>query len=286
MQIDYALILSAGLGTRMGEIGKVLPKVMWPILNKRLIDLQINYCRELGIKKIFINTHFLSNVIESHIAKNYPEVIILHEDPILDSGGAIHNLATQAGVNYRGNLLTINGDQFYLFDKKYFNEALSFLADCRAVLFGIEVNKNSSYNETVLHDGFLTDIAKNNQDRDYVTFSGIGLIKLDGLKKVEGPSKFFQTVAPFKSEKVKMITPTNVEYWDFGTASIYFDSLSKIKEKINNENSFIKFLERCNVDLSSIKNYFNAELKSIDLDGQNGFHENSIRFKEIVMRLN
>ena len=49
MQIDYALILSAGLGTRMGEIGKILPKVLWPIYFKSLLELQIRYCQSLGI---------------------------------------------------------------------------------------------------------------------------------------------------------------------------------------------------------------------------------------------
>jgi NDP-sugar pyrophosphorylase family protein len=110
---------------------------MWPILNKRLIDLQINYCRDLGIKKIFINTHYLADVLERHIREQYgDDIVLLHEDPLLDSGGAIHNLANREDVNYSGNLLTVNGDQFLIFEKMAIEEALLKLENSRAVLFG------------------------------------------------------------------------------------------------------------------------------------------------------
>ncbi len=67
MQIDYALILSAGKGTRMGEVGKLLPKPLWPIFHKTLLELQVEYCLELGIKKIFINTHYLAESIRNFL---------------------------------------------------------------------------------------------------------------------------------------------------------------------------------------------------------------------------
>ncbi len=37
MQINQALLLCAGLGTRMGNIGKHIPKPLWPIFEKKFI---------------------------------------------------------------------------------------------------------------------------------------------------------------------------------------------------------------------------------------------------------
>jgi NDP-sugar pyrophosphorylase family protein len=121
MQIDYALILSAGLGTRMGAIGKKIPKVLWPLYFKTLLELQIRYCQERGVKKIYINTHFLHDEIVKFLENSKLQglVTILYEDPLLDSGGAIHNLANRAEINYNGNLLLVNGDQFLFFNDDY-----------------------------------------------------------------------------------------------------------------------------------------------------------------------
>lgn len=278
MQIDYALILSAGLGTRMGEIGKVVPKVMWPVLNKKLIDLQIDYCRDLGIKKIFINTHYLAEVIEAHIKENYgDDIVLLNENPLLDSGGAIHNLAMRNDVNYSGNLLTVNGDQFLIFNKKEITEALSWLEDSRAVLFGIEVDKNENYNETIVENNKLVDIVKNDKTKNYITFSGLGLIKLNGLKREPGPTKFFQTVANYRNELVKMLIPKHLEYWDFGTAEIYFRSIEELSHRHHDVDcQFVEFLKKHNIEFEKLSSYLNTELKSINLEGQSKFEKNSI----------
>jgi choline kinase len=286
MQVDCALILSAGLGTRMGEIGKVIPKVMWPIGQKKLIDLQIDYCRDLGINKIFINVHYLSKVIEDHIVKNYgKEIIILNEDPLLDSGGAIHNLAKHPLVNFKGNVLLVNGDQFLIFEKGYYNQALSILDDARAVLFGIKVGKNENYNEVKVEKSKMVEIAKNQKTHDYITYSGLGILKLDGLIHVDGISKFFETVANYKTENIKMITPEVFEYWDFGTAPIYFENIFKALGLDETNSSFINFLKKHSVNLKSESLFINQELLSVDLDRKGRFAKSSLLKNEIVQKI-
>ena len=53
MQVDYVLVLAAGKGTRMGEIGKKIPKVIWPIFNKSILELEVlhakKYCKQKAI---------------------------------------------------------------------------------------------------------------------------------------------------------------------------------------------------------------------------------------------
>ena len=96
MPIDYCLILAAGFGTRMGEIGKHLPKVMWPVFEKTLLELQVSYARSLGIKNIYINLHYMGETIEKFCKEksSFEGVQLLWEKPeILDIGGAIHQLA-------------------------------------------------------------------------------------------------------------------------------------------------------------------------------------------------
>jgi mannose-1-phosphate guanylyltransferase len=288
MQIDYALILSAGLGTRMGEIGKILPKVLWPINGVPLLELQIHYCVELGIKKIYINTHFLHEQIENFISSKKwgVEITLLHENPLLDSGGAIHNMAARAEVSYRGNVLLVNADQFLFFEKNMWEEALRELRDSRAALFGIVVDKSAAYNETICENKKLVEIRKNTEKTcDYMTYSGLGILKLDGLLKVAGISRFFETVANFKAEKVYMIELKKSEYWDFGTASIYAENIFKLFEKENDQSSFIDFAKRQNVFSEQSKNFLNREKKSINLDSKGVFREGSIVCGEVVQKI-
>ncbi len=289
MQIDYALILAAGMGTRMGEIGKKKPKPLWPIFNKTLLELQIRFCRELGVKKIYINSFFLAGEIAAFLRdhKELGDVVLLVEDPLLDSGGAIHNLASRGEVGYSGNLLMVNADQFLFFDKKLYIDALNSLESSRAALFGIKVPADSKYNETILDIGRLTAISKPSGKTDFVTYSGLGVLKLDGLSPVAGISKFFETVANYKNERIDMIVPDHFEYWDFGTAEIYFKSIKKISQDNDSglKTAVLEFLSRNKVDIDGGGNFFNSKLNSIDLDFSGNFIKNSIHWNKMIQKL-
>ena len=285
MQIDYALILAAGLGTRMGDIGKILPKPLWPIFNKSLLELQIQFCYSLGIKKIYINSYFLSDKIQAFVKgkKEYSDIKVLVEDPLLDSGGAIHNLASRGEVLYSGNLLLVNADQFMFFDKKYYVDGLNALEDSRASLFGIKVAKHSKYNEVVTESNRLVNIVKPSGKVDFVTYSGLGVLKLDGLEPVAGISKFFETVANYKNEKINIITPNKFEYWDFGTSSVYLESIKNIYQnsQIGKESQLINFLNENGVDTLESKTFFSLDLNSIDLQFQGRFFKNRLIYDSI-----
>jgi mannose-1-phosphate guanylyltransferase len=286
MQVDYALILSAGLGTRMGELGKVLPKVLWPVFSKSLLQLQIDYCQDLGIKNIYINVHYLAEDIKKHveaIVNNKVNITLLYEDTLLGSGGAIHNLAIQKEINYKGNVLLLNGDQFLFFEKDIFQRALSLLEmpETRASLFGITVNKTAKYNETILENEILKDIQKNLGTKNYITYSGLGIVKLDGLKPVTGVSQFFTSVVNYKNEKTFMITPDSFEYWDFGTAELYSNNIMKIAQNPTAQSEFKNFLDRHNVDYLNFEGFVDLELNSIDLD-RNGLFQSGMMKSKLV----
>lgn len=288
MQIDYALILSAGLGTRMGEIGKIMPKVLWPIYFKTLLELQINYCEEVGVKKIYINTHFLHDQIQNFLKSSglISKVTILHEDPLLDSGGAIHNLAERSEVQYRGNLLLVNGDQFVFFERKFWDEALARIQSSRAVLFGIKVDKNAAYNETVLKNGRLVEIQKNvEKNRDYITYSGLGILNLNGLRPVHGTSRFFETVADYKTEDIFFVNPEHFEYWDFGTARIYAENIFKLAAPEQRKTLMGLFLERHKAFSGHEERFIDMAKHSLSLDGEGLFANNSIVAKGITQPL-
>lgn len=297
MQLDFAYILAAGKGTRMGEIGKRIPKPIWPIFEKSLLELQVAWCVELGLKKIYINAHYLADVLKNEvdkIQKKYPvEIKVLFEDPLLDSGGCLHNLAEQPEVNYSGKILLINSDQFFFFDQLYLTEAFNKLSTEKtaAVLFGLPVKKEEAYNETVINkDGVLTEIKKTDGSYDFVTYSGLGLIDLSRLKPIHGISKFFESVANYKNEKVYFVTPKKFEYWDFGTLTLYVQNIKKIHQLANDQESgFIKFLVKNQalvLNKMNDRGYLNFLNKNaIDLNHKGRFVEDSIKYDELEQKI-
>ena len=94
MRISTGLILCAGFGKRVAPLTNTTPKPLLKIKNDTLLENSINFLKKCGIKKILINTHYLSHEIENFIKKkNYQnEVKLLFEKEILDTGGGIKNL--------------------------------------------------------------------------------------------------------------------------------------------------------------------------------------------------
>lgn len=249
MKIDHCLILSAGSGTRMGAIGKVLPKILWPVFEKTLLQLQIEYAKSLGCKEIYINAHFLYEKILTafkNLSKSKKESITLIYEPVLlGSGGAVHNIAHLIDVDKRGLLLVLNGDQFLFSPRGLIEMALDMADRYPAVLFSIEVAKEATekanYNEIKVQKDRLVGIERPSRER-FCTYSGMGIINLKNLDLIKGYSNFFDTVADFKNKEVLFIQNTG-EYWDFGTLDRYYHSLFQILKKHHQSKSgpFIEF---------------------------------------------
>ena len=89
-----ALILCAGLGTRLLPHTRCIPKPLFPINGKPLLDRIIQSLIQAGCRSIMINTHHLHQDIEDFLAAQRYAIPVQtrHEPRILGTGGAIHNV--------------------------------------------------------------------------------------------------------------------------------------------------------------------------------------------------
>ena len=92
MKINKAMILAAGLGTRMQPITSKIPKPLIKIGRQNLLERSINLLIEHGIKELVINVHHLAEQIENFVKnKNLKIKIIISDEKkeLLDTGGGI-----------------------------------------------------------------------------------------------------------------------------------------------------------------------------------------------------
>ena len=248
MAIDYLYILAAGHGTRMGNIGEQLPKPLWPIYDRTLVALQIEFAKRFNYKKAFINIHHQREQLENFFArKEMQHITPLYEDELLGIGGAIHNLASCDDIKYKGIALIINCDQFIMFEPDFIERMCDKIIheECDAVLFGTEVAADSPYNRLKLDGDRLVKVVPAGYEKNYQTYCGSCLINLNKIKPHPGKSDFFKTVINPNIKTV--VTPINhLPYWDFGTTQRYWDSIHKIlsEAKYDDDSSslFVKFL--------------------------------------------
>lgn len=249
MRIDYCLILAAGFGTRMGAIGQKLPKVLWPVFEKSLLELQVAYAKSLGVEKIYINLHYMGEQIEEYCKTRsaFEGVTFLWEKPeILDIGGAVHNLASQ--VKYKGKLLILNADQFFYLKKEDLFRILTPYEKYSGVLFSYWVNSSLGYNALEIDSNRLVkSIVKNKdlqKDHSVETYTGISYVDLGQLEKVPGVSPFFESVCPFTKKDIPAILLENVDYWDFGTVKRYWETCFNILStyRVSSNHPFLRFL--------------------------------------------
>jgi N-acetyl-alpha-D-muramate 1-phosphate uridylyltransferase len=94
-----AMVLAAGLGTRMRPFNGKLPKPLVQVGGKALIDYVLDRLAEQGVERAVVNVHHLADQIEQHLAgRKRPKILISDErSELLGTGGGVVKALPQLG---------------------------------------------------------------------------------------------------------------------------------------------------------------------------------------------
>lgn len=128
MKITEAMVLAAGLGTRMRPLTETRPKPLIEVAGKPLIDYALNLLEQAGVTRAAVNVHHHADQMAAHLS-SYPgmEIIISDErEALLNSGGG---LVKGLGLLGRNPLFVMNADLFWIGDDEAAKSNLERLAD-------------------------------------------------------------------------------------------------------------------------------------------------------------
>lgn len=129
-----AIILAAGKGERLGKLTRSIPKPMLKIKKKAILEYNIEWLRDFGIKDIYINLHHLSDVIKNYFndgKKWNVNIQYSYEPKLLGTAGAVRKIAEDYWIkgsggedkysSYPGHhnpFLVVYGDNLFEYDLK------------------------------------------------------------------------------------------------------------------------------------------------------------------------
>jgi MurNAc alpha-1-phosphate uridylyltransferase len=113
MTPNCAIVLAAGLGTRMRPYVGNVPKPLVQVHGKPLIDYALDRLAEAGIECVVVNVHYLADTLERHlVSRKMPRVVISDErGELLGTGGGIAKALPKLGNT---PFFLINSDTFWL----------------------------------------------------------------------------------------------------------------------------------------------------------------------------
>ena len=91
-----AMILAAGLGTRLRPLTDDRPKALVEVAGRTLLEITLTRLSSFGIRDVIINVHHFADKIVDylHVHKNFGmHIEVSREDVLLDTGGGLKKAA-------------------------------------------------------------------------------------------------------------------------------------------------------------------------------------------------
>ncbi len=225
-----AMVLAAGFGTRLRPLTQHLPKPMFPILGRPVLEHILRMLARQGIREITVNLHHLPDQVEQYFDNGHSLGINLHysrEDAILGTAGGI--LKARRYLE-NGPFLVLNSDIVTDIDLA---PVLAFHRQNKSALTMVLTDGNV----TGIHDPIELDengrvvhmvgaSSKNLPEiTSRVTFTGIQILEPDIFDRIPG-NRFCGTTSDVYPQMIEDGLPVfgyrHSGYWhDMGTREQY-----------------------------------------------------------------
>lgn len=91
-----AMVLAAGLGTRLRPLTNDRPKALVQVDGRTLLEIALARLREFGVDKVIINVHHFADMVVEYVKANNNfgiRIEISREEVLLDTGGGLKKAA-------------------------------------------------------------------------------------------------------------------------------------------------------------------------------------------------
>jgi NDP-sugar pyrophosphorylase family protein len=91
-----AMILAAGLGTRLRPLTDQRPKALVEIAGRTLLEITLSRLRAFGISEVIINVHHFAGMVLEYLKVNHNfgiRIEVSREETLLDTGGGLKKAA-------------------------------------------------------------------------------------------------------------------------------------------------------------------------------------------------
>jgi MurNAc alpha-1-phosphate uridylyltransferase len=112
IHLTHAMVLAAGLGTRMRPLTDDRPKPLLDLGGRSLLDHALDRLAAAGVTQAVVNAHWRADQIAEAMAlRENPRITLQREDELLETGGGVTRALPALGG---APFAVVNGDAFWL----------------------------------------------------------------------------------------------------------------------------------------------------------------------------
>ena len=218
-----AMVLAAGLGTRLQPFSLIRPKPLFPVLDRPIILSTIAKLREAGFDSITINAHHLREQFVDQLRSEH-DITLQLEDKILGTGGGLRLASKQ--FEKKVPVLVTNGDIYHTIDLEWVYEQHQFSNErVTLVLHDCPRFNNVRVNDDYYVKGFDENTGMTEMNTQRLAFTGIHVIDPEILELMPSDG-FYDIIKCYQNflkqgGRIKGL-PVEGHYWtDMGTPADY-----------------------------------------------------------------
>jgi len=244
-----AMILAAGLGTRLRPLTDDRPKALVEVAGSTLLEIALRRLQQFGVREVIVNVHHFADMVVDYLKKNANfgmRIEISHEDVLLDTGGGLKNAAwfflEDSSDSHEPLILhnvdvlsTIDFDRIVKFHRQ--NQALATLAvqerkTSRYLLFD---ERDQLCGRWVGRDQ-APQIVRSSPETRALAFSGVHIIspRLLGRMTEDGAFSIINSYLRLAEEGERILAFHADEYYwrDLGRPDNVTQAIEDVKEKV------------------------------------------------------
>lgn len=220
-----AMVLAAGLGTRLWPLTADRAKPAVPFLGRPLVTHVVEHLRTHGIRRIVVNTHYSPTSVEDALTQAEDvDIRISHEPEILGTAGCLAAARNRGLLENDRTTVIVNGKLFTDIDLRRLLQTHRARGDAVSMAL-LENRERAAFREVLIEEDRVVGFGAGREPEGErpLLFTGIHFLEPEVLETI--PERFVDTVRDvypplIEARRVGAII-TSGRWWEFSTVARY-----------------------------------------------------------------